>query len=477
MRRSSKCALRRREESDQMKVALDLQPCQSASRVRGVGRGSRALLFEMARCLLSHGHEVVFVLNESFHDSLTAVRDDVQRQVPGAYVVSFRVLSPCAPARPENAWRQFASRVLWERSLASLEPDFVHVPALLADGWGDDSIGSIGLIGVHVPTALTQHDLIPLAMADAYLPDGAFRDYYFGKLEMVKQADLLLAISDYSRKEAIDLIGFPAADVVNISSAADAFFCPGSVEDESGLTGIAGGRILPGFMLYAPGGFDYRKNVGRLLEAYAMLPGAMRGRHQLVLASHLDAGRREQIEGFARSLAISEHELVLTDYVSDVELRALYRRCHAYVFPSLHEGFGLPVLEAMACSAPVIASAFTSIPEVVGLDEALFDPLSVGAMSEKMAQVLSDASFRERLIRHAAFRPGHFSWRLSAERAVSAIESKSAMLAIEGWRPVRREQLPGVDALLDIANRAAQGVSGTSADQDAFKACFDHNCG
>lgn len=459
-----------------MRVVLDFQPCQSASRFRGVGRGSRALMLGMARCLLSKGHEVIFALNESFPDSLSSVRDDIRRQVSGAHVVSFRVLSPCAPAWPANAWRQVASRALWERSIAALEPDFVHVPALLADGWGDDSIGSIGLIGVHVPVALTQHDLIPLAMAEVYLPPGSFRDYYLAKLEMAKRADLLLAISDYSRREAIELIGFSESQVVNVSSAVDDYFCPGCEGSSDPLASIAGGGILPGFLLYAPGGFDHRKNIGRLLEAYVLLPKALRSRHQLVLASQLDPGRRDQIEGLAHAFGISGNELVLTDYVSDEELRALYRTCHAYVFPSLHEGFGLPVLEAMACGAPVIASACTSIPEVVGLDEALFDPLSIPAISGKMAQVLCDEPFRERLLRHAAVQPTNFSWERSAEKAVAAIESENAALLERGWSPVCRDRLPGMYALLDIVNSAAQVISVDSADLALFKACFEHNC-
>lgn len=459
-----------------MKVVLDFQPCQSGSRFRGIGRGSRSLMLEMAKLFIGRGHEVVFVLNKGFAESLDAVREDIQNHAAGVQITSFRFPAPCAPAWPENAWRQMAARVLWERSLAGLEPDFVHVPALLADGWGDDSIGAIGLIGVHIPTALTQHDLIPLAMADAYLPEGAFRDYYFEKLEMAKQADLLLAISEYSRQEAIDLLNFPPAKVVNISSAAEAFFCPAAAPVSEGLENLAGGRISSGFLLYAPGGYDYRKNIRRLLEAYATLPAALRCRHQLVLASQLDGDRREQIEGLARSLGIADSSLVLTDYVSDESLRALYRACYLYVFPSLHEGFGLPVLEAMACGAPVIASDCTSIPEVMGLKEALFDPSSVSAIADKIRLALTDSAFRDRLIRHAAVQPRQFSWRHSAACAVEAIEVRHATLVAEGWQGIRRGALPRVESLLEIVARKLPGVAATSEDLAVFRDCFNHNC-
>ena len=116
-----------------------------------------------------------------------------------------------------------------------------------------------------------------------------------------------------------------------------------------------------------------------------------------MIASKLEPGRREILDRAMASFGIEPGEVVLTDYISDLALKHLYCACLAYIFPSLHEGFGLPVLEAMSCGAPVIASNRTSIPEVVGMDEALFNPTSPQSIADKMVQVIQDRGFRERL--------------------------------------------------------------------------------
>ena len=90
---------------------------------------------------------------------------------------------------------------------------------------------------------------------------------------------------------------------------------------------------------------------------------------------------------------LQQGELVLTGYVPEHELIQLYRLCKLFIFASLHEGFGLPVLEAMSCGAPAVGSNVTSIPEVIGNPEALFDPYSVSSIREKIAQCLTDDAF------------------------------------------------------------------------------------
>ncbi|MCF3439936.1 glycosyltransferase, partial [Escherichia coli] len=98
----------------------------------------------------------------------------------------------------------------------------------------------------------------------------------------------------------------------------------------------------------------------------------------------------------------------------------LYRLCKLFIFASLHEGFGLPVLEAMSCGAPVIGSNVTSIPEVIGNPEALFDPYSVSSMRDKIAQCLTDDTFLARLKDMAQQQARNFSWDRAAVTALEA---------------------------------------------------------
>ena len=126
---------------------------------------------------------------------------------------------------------------------------------------------------------------------------------------------------------------------------------------------------------------------------------------------------REALLQKAQEYGLKESELLLLGRVSDKDLCALYNLCELFVFPSLEEGFGLPVLEAMRCGAAVICSNTTSLPEVIGLPEAMFDPQEPQSIAAKMIQALMDKGFRQQLLENGASRQALFSWDISARRA------------------------------------------------------------
>ena len=179
--------------------------------------------------------------------------------------------------------------------------------------------------------------------------------------------------------------------------------------------------LRDGFLFYVAGG-DWRKNVTGLIEAYARLPEQFRERHQLVITYKLDPERRQNLEGFARELGIHGDQLLLTGFVPDRELSALYRRCGLFVFPSLYEGAGLPILEAMACGAPVIGSNISSVPEILGDLRATFDPSDPDDIARCIARTLDDEPELERLRRASAERTAHFTWDRVARRAIEGYE-------------------------------------------------------
>jgi glycosyltransferase involved in cell wall biosynthesis len=459
-----------------MRVVLDLQACQASSRFRGVGRYSMSLAHALVAELLGRGHEVVIALNGSFRDEVTQVRASFEKRFSGLRYFEFSIPSPCAAKDMNNQWRQMASRLLRECALASLEPDMVHVATLMADGWEDDTVASVGLLGLHVPTALTHYDLIPLVMSDIYMPgESDFRDYYMEKLGNVSRADLLLAISDFSKTEALTWLDRDEASVVNISSAVNEDFVESAGGQHDVQRTLQKYGVPPDFLLYAPGGFDPRKNLNHLLQAYSLLPADVRTRHKLVIASKLPQGLREGLIWKAGTFGVSAEDLVITDYVPDCDLVDLYRACRVYVFPSLHEGFGLPALEAMSCGAVVIASNCSSIPEAHGSEEALFDPYLPESIAEKMLVALSDEKFRSRLQVHATQQPGKFSWAKSALVAVDAMERVNAKLLESGWRPSEVVDLPSERTMLDLLSQMNLAVVPGETDLSSFHACYESN--
>ncbi len=134
--------------------------------------------------------------------------------------------------------------------------------------------------------------------------------------------------------------------------------------------------MRPGYFLYT-GGVDFRKNMEGLIRAHGALAPALRARHQLVIVCRMNDHQREHYLAEARRCG-SEDDVLLTGYVSDDTLHGLYEASRVFVFPSFYEGFGLPIVEAVACGAPVIASARSSLPEVTPSGEGLFDPESPG---------------------------------------------------------------------------------------------------
>jgi glycosyltransferase involved in cell wall biosynthesis len=401
-----------------MRIILDLQACQASSMQRGIGRYSMALALAMARN--SGGHDLRIALNEGFPDSVATLRRAFDGLVPPEHIGTYAVPAPAAEADPANGWRIAAAERIREHYLASLRPDVVHVASLF-EGLSDDSVVSVPPAGGHFDTAVTLYDLIPLLNQERYLGDPNIARWYHRKLESLKRAQLLLAISGHARSEAIDVLGLDPASVVDISSAVDDIFRPRALAPDARAALLARHGIRRAFIMYT-GGIDWRKNIEGLIEAYALLPGETRRHYQLAVVCSIHEPDRVRLQRLAAKCGLASDDLVLTGFVSDDDLVSLYNSTTLFVFPSLHEGFGLPALEAMACGAAVIGSNRSSIPEVIGRADALFDPASSAAIGAAMAAVLDDPARQAVLRAHGLRQAARFSWDASAKRALAAFE-------------------------------------------------------
>lgn len=406
-----------------MRIVIDLQGAQTDSRFRGIGRYSLSLALAMARN--AGEHEIWLVLNGGLPESIPDIRRAFEGLIPKERIRVFDIPSPVAEHDKGNAWRARAAEKIREYFIGELRPDAVLVTSLF-EGYVDDGVASVGSFTSGSHTAVILYDLIPLLNPDKYLPSAQQRDYYYRKVSSLRNAGLLLAISDYSRQEALETLGLQAERVVSISTAVDDRFKPDRRSEQEIAELRRRFGITRKMVMYAPGGFDARKNIDGLLAAYALLPAELRKEHQLVIASKLGETERFHLEQLRKQSGLSPDELVLTGYVQDDDLGALYSTATLFVFPSKHEGFGLPALEAMACGAPVIGSNRTSIPEVIGRDDALFDPFSPQSISDKMAEVLCSDSTRNALREHGLTHARKFSWDTSAIRALRALEVHAA---------------------------------------------------
>jgi len=407
------------EVGKKMRIVIDLQGAQTDSRLRGVGRYSVSLAKAMVRNGL--GHEFYIVLNGLFPDTIEPLRAEFEGLVPRERIRVWEAAGPVQAVDSGNDWRRQAAELIREAFIQSLKPDFVHISSMM-EGLRDNGVHSIGRAPHPFPVAATFYDVIPLIQREVYLDaDSVLQKPYYEKLEHFERADLLLAISESSRREAIEHLYAGPDAVVNVGAAAEDCFRVVSVLGDFKRSMYEKFGIKREFIMYS-GAADARKNQLGLIKAYFVLPEHVRRRYQLVLVGGLPAEYKARFREFSKELFGAADDVVITDRVSDEELVALYNLCALYVFPSWHEGFGLPALEAMACGAPVIGSATTSIPEVLGREDVLFDPHSPHAIAAKIEQVLSDEALLQDLRKHGPKQASLFSWDISARKALSAME-------------------------------------------------------
>jgi glycosyltransferase involved in cell wall biosynthesis len=250
---------------------------------------------------------------------------------------------------------------------------------------------------------VTIHDAIAFRYPEGYpwLNNLLHRRYVPATLGRV---DAVITDSEYSRRDLQHVLRFPADGIRVVPLGVADRFRPGTPEVKD--------RVIARYQLAAPfilsvGVQQERKNLGRLVEAFADLRSRLQT-HKLVIAGHSIWRSRDVAEQVAR-LGLQD-AVTLLGHVPDDDLPALYSAADAFVFPSLYEGFGLPVLEAMACGTPVVCSDSSSLPEVAGQAACLVDPMNVRAISDGMYRSLNDPDLRARLRVAGVERARTFSW-------------------------------------------------------------------
>ena len=231
-----------------------------------------------------------------------------------------------------------------------------------------------------------------------------------------RKADALIAVSEHTKKDI--LTEFPATDPSKINvihEAASASFCPASDLEKARVRAKYG--LQEPFVLFV-GTLKPHKNLSVLLSAMSEVN--RRGgiaRQNLVIAGRSDE-KHPEIGKNAGSYPFAK----LIGEVSDADLPALYSAADAFVLPSLYEGFGLPVLEAMACGTPVIVSNASSLPEVAGAAAMTFEPTRVDALAELLYTVLENKSLRQKMSTDGLERAKRFSWKKTAEETLRVYE-------------------------------------------------------
>ena len=403
-----------------MRLLVDSLPCQTPSRHRGIGRYTLSLLLEMAK--LPGSNQLSILANAHYPESLEELRQQFIRLLPsGSFLPYFHESVANRPRDKAHNYIKIAETNI-EYAYQVISPDIVLTPSLF-EGWGGGEHGMVPLPGKHHPHQLRAailYDLIPLIFQKQYLdPNPTIKEWYLERIGILHNFDLLLAISEATRQDAINILGISPSKVVNISGAASSHFKKMHLSEKQRQQFLHRLGISRPYVLYI-GGNDFRKNMEGSIRAYAKLPQEIINTHQLVLN---DVGDEFDFRRKASKLGLDEEDLVIIKRITDEDLILLYNLCKLFIFPSLYEGFGLPVLEAMSCGAPVLASNNSSLPEVVGREDALFDVSDEQAIAKSIHKVLTKDDYRTDLAEYGLKNARNFSWEKSAKRAWKALES------------------------------------------------------
>jgi glycosyltransferase involved in cell wall biosynthesis len=401
-----------------MKIVLDLQGAQSESRFRGIGRLSKAL----ANAIIdrANSHDIHLLFNLQLKGNFDELYVEFSQKVGHDNIHVFKIPQGVAEQSPENAWRSRCSTIIRESFIENLKADICHVSSLF-EGFLDDSVTSVHHAVNACGVAVTLYDLIPWVDQEKYLQDDIYKNFYLRKIQNLKRADLLLAISEHAKREAVDYLDIDHNNISVIYAGVDPYFT--KLASLDGNTSDIKGRfcLKDKFILHV-GAADPRKNVEFLVRAFSALPENLRLERQMVFAGRLSDMERRKILLEAARFGLALSDIVFLGVVSDHDLRLLYNLAEMVVFPSLHEGFGLPALEGMACGAPVLAADATSLPEVVGRADALFDPRVVDSLTKRMVRVMEDDGFRNELIEWGPSRASGFTWQEAARKTIDAFE-------------------------------------------------------
>lgn len=313
-------------------------------------------------------------------------------------------LSVSARCRPQ--------KIAWEQMVLPIHVKKAGLDVLF-------SPGNIAPLFTPCLSVVVIHDLIPFASP---------RNFSRTELLLLKtlfkasayRADKVITVSESSKRQIVTRLNVRSDKVSVIYEACDEIFfdkpatkpTPKDIKVQLGIEGK--------FVLYTAATLPHKNMVG-LLKAFHEFKTVYNTEHKLVIAGRLGPDH-ENLVKTTRQLNM-ESDVVFRGNVSDSMLPSLYRKASLFVYPSLYEGFGLPVLEAMASGVPVIASNTTSLPEVVGDAGLLIDPYNATALAHGMAKVLGEEKYRNHMIKKGTERVHQFSWSQTAQSVVDVLSN------------------------------------------------------
>lgn len=372
-----------------MKILFDIQTLQSGSKDRGIGY--------YTRCYIKAFKEIknceVCLLGNSYYEN---INKELCIEFEDDYL-NGRLLFWKSPGAlkyidDENAYNRKLASLSRAQLVHDIKPDVFYISNMF-EGNVDDVLMDIEYKRNDILYVSVLHDLIPLLNKDMYLSDKKNESFYMSQLDQFEKSDFLVAISKSAENEKKELkknvpstyqyngISQELAKLKNIKY-------PKNYLDKF--------KIKKDYLLYVGAG-DPRKNLISFIEAFGMLESDTQKKFDLVVAGAISDGDQFMLEDAFKKFCSSGNNIIFTGRISDYDLAVLYKEAFLFVFPSIHEGFGLPALEALFFETPVIGSNLTSVPEIIQNPKALFNPMSIDDIHRLIKKAIKEPNYRESL--------------------------------------------------------------------------------
>src|SRR5438067_4028884 len=369
----------------------------------GVSRYIRYLLTELAKRPGKHEY-TVFVNGQDIVERLPAEHPQISY-----FPASWPESQPAA----RIAWEQFTlPKLIHQKHIDVLHSPVNILPELLPH---------------HCAGVITLHDLAFLRFPNVLTRSKRLYHRTF-TVRSIRHATMIISVSESTKQDAVELVGIPGARIQTVYPCVDSQFSNVPKEEEVHAFRKKQG-LMDGFLLYL-GTLEPRKNITTLIEAYAQSRKTYAIREKLVLAGG-KGWLYDEIFERVQQLDL-ETEVIFPGFVSDAEQRLWYAAASAFVYPSLYEGFGIPVAEALASGIPVVTSNVSSLPEAGAGIALTVDPYDADAMAAALQQALSDEALRRRCRELAPSIAQQFSGKTMVEQTISVFEQAAGQHATTG---------------------------------------------